>query len=157
MHTVELLPDDRLDREIRAVWERLAGQGVGSLAEHKHPTNRPHVTLAAGAVLPLLDLPLPIPVVLDGIVILGRVLAWRVHSAELLTVQADVWRALEDPNPLRTPGAWIPHISLARRVPPGFDFFAGRLSGELVAARSYDTSSREVTAVGVRRGPSTAP
>jgi hypothetical protein len=151
VRTVELLLDDDLDDAVRAVWDRLAVVGLHSLARHAHPTNRPHVTLAAGAVLPELNLPLPIPVTLDGAVRFdGRagMLAWRVvPSPELRAVQAAVWRAMDDPNPLREPGRWVPHVSLARRVPPDFTADVGVRHGLLVAARSYDTRTRTVVSL----------
>jgi hypothetical protein len=152
MRTVELLLDDELDGVVRALWDRLAAAGLRSLAAHPHPTNRPHVTLAAGDVLPAaLDLPLPIPVTLDGAVAFeGRsaVLAWRVRpSPQLLAVQAAVWRAMADPNPLHEPGRWVPHVSLARKVPPGFAAEVGVRHGRFVAARSYDTQTRTVVSL----------
>jgi hypothetical protein len=153
VHTVELLLDDELDGAVRAVWDRLAAAGLTSLALHPHPTNRPHVTLAAGAVPPAgLVLPLPMPVTLDGTIRFdGRIgmLAWRVvPSPDLLAVQAGVWRAMDDDNPLRRPENWVPHVSLARKVPPGFAVDVGVRHGRFVAARSYDTETR--TVVGLR-------
>ncbi len=152
MHTVELLLDDDLDGAVRAVWDRLAAAGLRSLAGHPHPTNRPHVTLAGGEVLPArLDLPLPMPVTLDGTIRFdGRtgMLAWRVvPTPELLAVQAAVWRAMADENPLRAPGRWVPHVSLARKVPPGFAADVGVRHGRFVAARSYDTGTRTVVSL----------
>jgi hypothetical protein len=149
VHTVELLLDDDLDGAVRAVWDRLAAAGLRSLALHPHPTNRPHVTLAAGDVLPgRFDLPLPIPVTLDGTILFeGRtaMLAWRVvPSAELLALHARVWRAMDDPNPLHEPGRWVPHVSLARRVRAGSAVDVGVRHGRFVAARSYDTEVRTV-------------
>lgn len=149
---MELLLDDDLDDAVRAVWDRLAAAGLRSLALHPHPTNRPHVTLAAGDVLPPgLDVPLPLPVTLDGAVAFdGRagVLAWRVRpSPALLAMQAAVWRAMEDPNPLHEPGRWVPHVSLARKVPPGFAAEVGVRHGRFVAARSYDTGTRTVVSL----------
>ena len=149
MRTVELLLDDDLEAAVRAAWARLAPLGVGSLADHRHPTNRPHVTLAAGPVLPDLRLPLPLPVTLDGTLLLGRVLAWRVvPTQELLALHEDVWRRMKDPNPLHAPGAWVPHVSLARRAPPEFVFAAGTRRGTFVAARSYDSGTRTVREIG---------
>ena len=152
VHTVELLLDDDLDAAVRAVWDRLAAAGLKSLALHPHPTNRPHVTLATGAVRPArLDLPLPLPVTLDGTIRFdGRVgmLVWLVvPSPALLALQADVWRATADENPLHEPGRWVPHVSLARRVPPGFAADAGVRHGRFVAARSYDTETRTVVSL----------
>ena len=149
MRTVELLPDDDLEAAVRAAWARLAPLGVGSVAGHPHPTNRPHVTLAAGPDLPRLALPLPLPVTLDGTLLLGRVLAWRVTpTPELLALHEQVWRLMDDPNPLHAPGAWVPHVSLARRAPAGFAFAVGTRAGMFVAARSYDSGTRTVREIG---------
>jgi hypothetical protein len=157
MRTVELLLDDELDGAVRAVWSRLAQADLPSLATHPHPTNRPHVTLAAAAVVPELDFSaLPLPATLDGLIFFdGRLgmLVWRVlPDAPLLALQAAVWRALADPNPLHAPDVWVPHVSLARRVRSAdrarvTDFLSGLRArrGWLVAARSYDTESRTVT------------
>ena len=149
MHTVELLLDDDLDGAVRAVWDRLAAAGLASLALHPHPTNRPHVTLATGAVRPArLDVPLPMPVTLDGTVRFdGRtgMLAWLVvPSPDLLALQARVWRVMADENPQHEPGRWVPHVSLARRVRPGPAVEVGVRHGWFVAARSYDTETRTV-------------
>jgi hypothetical protein len=154
VRTVELLPDAELDRAVRAAWARLAALGVPSLAGHPHPTNRPHVTLAAGPDLPDLSVPLPIPVTLDGVLRLGRGLAWRVVPTDAVRrVHEAVWRRMADPNPLHAPDAWVPHVSLARRAPDGFEFPLDAASGHLVAARSYDTGTRTVIALAASRSP----
>lgn len=150
MRTVELLPDDTLEAEVRAVWDRLAAAGLPSLANHPHPTNRPHLTLAAGEWLPDLHLDLPVPVTLDGLLLLdGRpgMLVWRVvPSPQLSALQSQVWAALDDPNPLHEPSRWIPHVSLARHFRTDFDNFdPGVRHGQFVAARSYDSASRTIT------------
>jgi hypothetical protein len=153
VRTVELLPDETLDAEVRAVWSRLAAAGLPSLASHPHPTNRPHLTLAAGIALPDLDLPLPIPVTLSGLLLFpSGMLVWRVEpSPPLRELQARVWAALDDPNPQREPSCWVPHISLARRFTSDFEGFdPGVRAGHLTAARSYDSETRTVTDVGVR-------
>ncbi|MFF3442393.1 hypothetical protein [Streptosporangium sp. NPDC002721] len=41
MHTIELTCDDMLDSAVRAVWDRLAAEGLPSQARHPHPTNPP--------------------------------------------------------------------------------------------------------------------
>lgn len=157
MRTVELLLDDELDGAVRAVWRRLAQANLPSLTDHTHPTNRPHLTLAAADAVPDLDLSvLPLPVTLDGLIFFdGRsgMLAWRVvPDAALLALHGTVWRAMHDPNPLHAPDVWVPHVSLARRVKPAdrariSDYLSGLRprQGRLVAARSYDTETRTVT------------
>jgi 2'-5' RNA ligase len=163
MRTVELLGDDGLDRAVRSAWRRLDQAGFSSLARHRHPTNRPHVTLASAEQLPpgavaamagALRL-LPIPVRLDGLRLFGGragMLAWAVGGAALRELQAQVWAALDSAghNPQHEPGAWTPHISLARRLPAGQATLAAQAVGEAVAvgalsgARSYDSVTRTV-------------
>jgi 2'-5' RNA ligase len=162
VRTVELIPDDALDGAVRAVWRRLAAAGLPSLATHPHPTNRPHLTVATADQLPeapvaaALD-QLPIGVRLAGVLFFdGRagMAAWRVHADEALyRLHAQVWRALDgrERNPLHAPQAWVPHVSLARRVRPAQHAAVRDIvdavvaDGRFVAARSYDTATRAVT------------
>jgi 2'-5' RNA ligase len=164
VRTVELLGDDALERAVRAAWQQLDQAGLTSLSRHQHPTNRPHLTLAtpeaippgAGAAIAAALRVLPVPVRLGGLHFFrGRagVLAWAVDGGDALRdLQAQVWAALDgaDRNPQHEPGAWTPHISLARRLRPDQEALARRLIGAaaagaaLTAARSYDTVSRSV-------------
>ncbi|MDQ2810536.1 MAG: 2'-5' RNA ligase family protein [Actinomycetota bacterium] len=164
MRTVELLGDDGLDRAVRAAWRRLDQAGFSSLAQHRHPTNQPHVTLASaeqfppGAVAAIADAlrVLPILVQLDRLHFFGGrtgMLAWAVDGGSALReLQARVWSALDGMgrNPQHEPGAWTPHISLARRLLPGQMTLAAQAVGETVAggalsgARSYDSVTRVV-------------
>jgi 2'-5' RNA ligase len=164
MRTVELVGDGQLDQAVRAAWRRLDRAGFSSLGQHRHPTNRPHLTLASAAEFPPGAAAtiagalrgLPVPVRLDGLHFFGGragVLAWAVDGGQALRdLQARVWAALDggDRNPQHAPGDWTPHVSLARRVPPdqvaraaqavGADVVTGALSG----ARSYDSLTRTV-------------
>jgi 2'-5' RNA ligase len=162
---VELLGDDALERAVRAAWRQLDQAGLPSLARHRHPTNRPHLTLASadefppGATAAINEAlaGLPIPVRLDGLrYFSGRagVLAWTVDGgAALRDLQAQIWSALDgaDRNPQHQPAAWAPHISLARRLRPGQEARAAQVLGQAVAvgqfsaARSYDSDTRTVT------------
>ena len=164
MRTVELLGDDMLDTAVRAAWRRLDEAGLPSLAQHRHPTNRPHVTLASagdfppGAIVVITQAlrALPITVRLEGLRFFpGRagVLAWAVDGGDALPgLQAQVWSALGggDRNPLHEPGAWVPHISLARRLTASQAQRAAQVigqaaaAGSLSAARSYDSTGRTV-------------
>ncbi|WP_320774322.1 2'-5' RNA ligase family protein [Streptomyces sp. CRN 30] len=134
MHSVELLPDPVTERAVVEVWRRLRAAGLPSQAAHRHPTNRPHLTLGTAATLPpetrdglrraLAVLPLPLR--LDGTVRFTgrtRVLAWRVRPDDaLLRLQETVWRTLRGtasdpdgpPNPLLAPDRWAPHVTLGR-------------------------------------------
>jgi hypothetical protein len=162
VRTVELIGDDALDGAVRAAWQRLAAAGLPSLGTHPHSTNRPHLTVVTADRLPPEPVAaalghLPIRVRLHGVIFFdGRagMAAWRVHADEaLVRLHADVWQALDgqDRNPLHAPQAWVPHVSLARRVRPEQraavrDVIDGLAAeGRFVAARSYDTGTRTVT------------
>ncbi|WP_306204215.1 2'-5' RNA ligase family protein [Actinoplanes sp. RD1] len=157
MHTVELTLDDELDRTVRAVWERLRAAGLKSLATHGHPTNRPHLTLATGASLTPEAVAavagLPLPAVLEGVVLFGHAVAWRVSaSAELEAMRAAVAEAMGSDRP------WVPHVSLALRVkdPGEYEPVLRGLAparGMFVAARSYDSETRTVSPCRPRPAP----
>lgn len=168
MRTIELLPDPVSCRLVREAWERLAAAGLPSLAGHRHPTNRPHLTLATcddlpapvwtrlAAVLSVPPPPLRVTALhrYEGRV---RVLVWRLDpDPALLAVHGAVWRALTGTpetgrlNPLHRPGSWDPHLTLARSRNPAQDWTgAGHVladtcpgPGTFTAARSYDSSTR---------------
>ncbi|AGL20861.1 hypothetical protein [Actinoplanes sp. N902-109] len=150
MHTVELLLNPQLDKIVRGVWQHLHDQGLRSLATHTHATNSPHITLATTDV-PILGAPLsglPLDIVLDDVLTLGRNVAWRVRpTPQLRALHLAVWQSLDgtERNPLHAPQAWIPHVSLALRTDPaGYPRTLGEASGQAVSARTYDSSSRTV-------------
>ncbi|MFF2698113.1 2'-5' RNA ligase family protein [Streptomyces cyaneofuscatus] len=174
MHSIELLPDEVTERVVRRVWRSLADEGLPSQAGHRHPTNRPHLTLATADVLPAatrgalaeaLDV-LPLPLHLTGLLrFSGRnnVLAWAVRpDAVLLALHESVWRILREADgdarshPLLAPGRWVPHITLGRGrgavwpgpdgrwLPPG----AAAVAGRWAEARTYDSTSRTTDRIG---------
>ncbi|MFH8800997.1 2'-5' RNA ligase family protein [Streptomyces sp. NPDC017936] len=173
MNTVELLLDPGTEDEVRHVWEHLAARGEPSQRHHSHPTNRPHLTLAAADVLTAAARQelrgvlegLDCPAVLDGLVrFRGRtnVLAWRVRRVPgLLAVHAAVHDALlatgcEPDHPLLLPENWQPHITLGRSRRPAWNVPDDQLlppglhepvHGRFVAARSYDSRTRTVTSL----------
>ena len=159
MHTVELLLDPALDEAVRAVWQRLHDAGLPSLADHGHPTNRPHLTLAAAdrltpeaaAVLT----GLPVEAELDGLIFFERAVVWRVTRTDALSdLHARMWRVLEGTarSPLHAPDSWVPHVSLALRAgdQPRYaaelrDLPVAR--GSFPQARTYDSATRTVTSL----------
>ncbi|GIE81891.1 hypothetical protein Aph02nite_78410 [Actinoplanes philippinensis] len=159
MRTVELVLDDTLDTAVRELWRILRAAGLRSLATHTHPSNRPHITLAAAESLEALPaVRLPVPVRLGPVRMLGRALVRPADSPRLRELQAGVWRALDATNPLHAPDVWEPHVSLALNLPDrqradALALLAGipAISGHAVAARSYDTSTRTVTELGAGR------
>ncbi|MEK8105395.1 2'-5' RNA ligase family protein [Micromonospora sp. M12] len=106
MRTVELVCSPGLEVAVRAVWSRLAAAGLPSLARNIHPTNRPHLTLAAVDDFPpgvehrlaeLFDAVLPVPVALDRVVVLdgSAPLVWLVRPTPALTaLHAAAWDVL---------------------------------------------------------------
>lgn len=160
---------------MRGAWERLAASGLPSLARNAHPTNRPHLTLAAVDEFPagarprltaLFDAALPLPVRLDRIAVLdgSAPLVWLLRpSPELTALHASVWDVLAaapGQRPWHAPGRWRPHLSLALRFRDADRRLARavagveRPGGAFVAARSYDGSTRTVSPLGgdERRG-----
>ena len=168
MRTVELLPDPGTDHAVRALWSRLRAVGVPGLADHPHPTNRPHLTLAEAADLPdeeglrrELAAALPLPLHLGAIGVVhgrrgvGLHLVVAPHPS-LVALHGRVHAHLDaggaDPAGHLAPGSFAPHVSLALRVPPdqlGAALEALReqrgVEGQWVAARSYDAVDRSVT------------
>ncbi|MCT6778875.1 2'-5' RNA ligase family protein [Streptomyces sp. CS7] len=174
MHSIELLPDGATDRAVRGVWRSLADEGLPSQSAHRHPTNRPHLTLATAETFPaetrtalaesLAALPLTGLLRFSGRV---NVLAWAVRpDAALLELHETVWRILREApggggrsNPLLSPARWVPHITLGRgrgAVWPGPDgrwlpeeaTGPGVLPGRWAGARSYDSTSRTTAGIG---------
>ncbi len=151
MHTVELLPGDELAEGVRGLWDLLLSAGLPSLATHRHPTNRPHLTLLTGGSLAgLPPLPLPIPCSLGEVRMLGRALIRTVTpTEELRSLQEAAFSASAGAWP--PPEQWVPHLSLALRVPADRQREALELlasvppvTGSFVAARTYDTETRTV-------------
>ncbi|MEU0335757.1 2'-5' RNA ligase family protein [Streptomyces sp. NPDC006193] len=182
MRTVELLPDPVTEARVRRVWQELAAAGLPSLAGHRHPTNRPHLTLAtadgppraAWRELPAVLAVLPLPLRLEGAIRFSgrtRVLAWRVvPDAELAALHRRVGELLHghgtgSGGPPPAPGFWSPHITLGRtrsdraRWPDGL--LPAELSepweGAFTAARSYDTATRTVEPLGAPDSASPEP
>ncbi|GAB3412082.1 2'-5' RNA ligase family protein [Schumannella luteola] len=136
VQSLELTLDAASDAAVRVEWDALAAAGLPSQAAHRHPSNRPHVTLlvrpafdrpplADPALAPVLaGLPLPLPLRLGAPVLFGRgerrVLARLVvPSAALLGLHGALHHAVRpgDDAPNTTPGEWTPHVTLARRIP----------------------------------------
>lgn len=172
MRTIELTCGLDLDAEVRQVWRRLSDAGVPSLARHRHPTNRPHLTVAACEQVPaavleaiagLMRDALPLPVRSTGPVVLDAtrhryVLALGVEpTPELLALHSRTWELLEgapDPHPRLVPGRWQPHLSLTRRLDAhGLELARALLAGPhrpvgmFDAARSYDSTTRTTSAL----------
>jgi 2'-5' RNA ligase len=177
--SVEVLLDDELDAAVRREWVALAAAGLPSQARHTGDTNRPHVTLCvASSVLPYIETALkaaltgrlPLTTRLGGLLCFaardGRQVLARavVPSPELLALQATcagLFDGLPGTSPLLQPGAWTPHVTLARNLPTeevsaaiaalGRIEERGRiteLTGRAVAVRRWDSDTRTAWLVG---------
>jgi 2'-5' RNA ligase len=171
--SVELLLDDETDAAVRAQWAALMAAELPSQGRHTGDTNRPHVTLCvASAVPPYVETALraaltgrlPLPVRVGGLLCFAgraghQVLARSVvPSTELLELQATcagLFDGLPGVRSLLLPGAWTPHVTLARNLPTervGTAITAlGRspeLTGIAVAVRRWNSDARTAWQVG---------
>jgi 2'-5' RNA ligase len=163
--SVELVLDDETEAAVRAEWAALGEAGLSSLAAHTAESNRPHITLLVRTQLatfdasaitarPAFDVRLGAPL-LFGV---GdrRVLARSVvPSGDLLALHRDVHEAAGpgDDAPHTAPGAWTPHVTLARRlrvrdIEQALGAVGGDLRGTARALRRWDAATRTVTALG---------
>lgn len=141
VQSIELLLDEESEVALRSAWDDLAAADLPSLATHRGPTNRPHVTLAAAesGLEPATD---ALRAVFSGWDLAGRGLAGAVGapllfgghrgrwvltrqvvlSRPLITLHSAVHLAIAmagtavETSPLTLPDAWTPHVTLARRI-----------------------------------------
>jgi hypothetical protein len=127
-----LLFDRRSERILRGLWDRLEELGVPTLKSHTHGRHVPHLSLAVlrewdhdkvmKAVEPLMDEE-PVSLYFDALGTFRRGRAWLVPA-----VTADVLRRQErtvsavvetgaDLHRHYQPGVWVPHCTIAPRVP----------------------------------------
>jgi 2'-5' RNA ligase len=126
-----LLFDRRSERAVRALWDRVEEQGVGSLRSHTHGRHVPHMSYAVlrqwdlaavTGALAALDGGEPVEVSFDGIGLFRRGRMWLLAgvSADLVARQQRVVDAVTDAgadlHKHYRPGIWLPHCSLAPRA-----------------------------------------
>ena len=155
LHSLELLPDARGSERVREEWQALRDAGLASQLDHRGSTNTPHLTVVeAPALAPELEEEaartiaslLPLGVRLTGVALLGtgpRVALVRpVESPDRLTAAVLALRS-------RTPGAqhagWLPHLTLARRLP------RDDVPAALAALASLPRDDEPITLSGLRR------
>ena len=148
-----LLFDRRSDRILRGLWDRLEDLGVPTLKSHTHGRHVPHLSLAVlrewqqdevrKAVESLPD-DGPVNLHFDGLGSFRRGRAWLVPavSADVLQRQERAVSALNetgaDLHRHYQPGLWVPHCTLAPRVP--------LVALPILAAAVYDVLPLETTA-----------
>ena len=123
MRSIELVLDPAADAAVRTVWDALVEADLPSLG--RSATNSPHVTLSAGDALPVptgFDTPVPATLRLGGVLLFpagpGRSVLVRavVVDPALADFHRSVHRAAPGGVDTSLPGAWSPHVTLARRV-----------------------------------------
>ncbi len=132
--SVCLLFDPRGEHAVRALWSRLEGHGVPTLATHTHGRHHPHLSYAvllrwdlqlvqdALSVLPDVG---PFPMTFQGMVAFPRGRACLAPSlpAAVVARQEAVSTALSACGALvhhhYEPGRWVPHCSLSPRANGG--------------------------------------
>jgi 2'-5' RNA ligase len=162
VRSIELTLDDTTDAAVRAEWRTLAEHGLPSLASHTAASNAPHVTLAAGARLTAdavrVDAFGALPIALrfsalstfpagrDRFVLVRTI----VVTADLLALHAGILATATEPVETSRPGAWTPHVTLARRltaeqVGTAHSVLDSPPDGTLTAARFWDGDSKTIT------------
>lgn len=167
MRSIELTFGESTDSAIRTDWARLSEAGLPSLASHTSPSNRPHITLAAGNLLEVgsnlqnLWSGLPLSIGFSGLVLFpagaGRYVLARlvVPTADLLQLHARLHQLCTGAYEYTLPDAWTPHVTLARRIPghrlaAALDALEDRAEGQCIEARLWDSSTRTITSLGGR-------
>ncbi|MEU4607898.1 2'-5' RNA ligase family protein [Kribbella sp. NPDC023972] len=145
-----LLFDRRSDRILRGLWDRLEDLGVPTLKSHTHGRHVPHLSLAVlrewdhekvlKAVQPLMG---PSSLYFDAVGTFRRGRAWLVPAVgvELMQRQRQVVSAVTETGAELhrhyEPGRWVPHCTLAPRVP--------LVALPILAAAVYDVLPLETT------------
>jgi 2'-5' RNA ligase len=131
VQSVELLLDEAAEQAVLAQWGLLREADLASQARHRSPSNRPHLTLAAVPSLDaaaeerlaaLLGEALPLPAYVGPLGVFGRgpvvLVRLVVAGRELRDLQAAVADVAGVPaDSLGAPARWVPHVTLAHRMP----------------------------------------
>jgi hypothetical protein len=152
---------------VQASWAALRDAGLPSQLDHRGPTNAVHLTVVAAPALPegaveaarrLLGPLLPLRVRASGLLLLGGA---RVTLARAVDVDDDAVRAVLEVRatvPVRQHPGWLPHVTLARRVPRHLVQRAVDAVGwddvvlSLVELRRWDPDAGTVTPLGPASG-----
>ena len=129
--SVCLLLDERADRAVRRLWQRLEDEGVATLLTHTHGRHLPHLSFASlrsydldqvRATLGALPRQDPTEVRFDGLGMFRRSRCWLLPAvtgallARQQTVASTLLEAGADLHRHYVPGTWMPHLTLAPRM-----------------------------------------
>ncbi|WP_374947096.1 2'-5' RNA ligase family protein [Agreia sp.] len=161
LSSIDLTFDAASEATLRGEWDALERAGFSSLGAHRATTNRPHLTLVVGTPLDLVGRPtvdaLPLPLTIGAPVLFGsgdrRVLARLVTpTSALLDLQAVVHASVRQDGLAAHshPGAWIGHVTLARRirlddVAQALGLLGNDIIAEATALRLWNAAERTVT------------
>ncbi|TDD64154.1 2'-5' RNA ligase family protein [Jiangella aurantiaca] len=127
-----LLFDPPAEAAVRRLWNRLEERGIASLGSHTHGRHVPHVSLAVlrrwdldevRATVEALPDGGPVQLRFDGMGTFPRGRSWLIAAvgARLAARQERIAAALQaagaDLHRSYTPGSWVPHCTVAPRVP----------------------------------------
>lgn len=161
LSSIDLTFDDTTENVVRGEWDALERAGFSSLGAHRSDSNRPHLTLVVGTPLEIVEqastrTDLPLPVTLGAPVLFGsgdrRVLARLVTpTKELLELQASVHASVRQEGLVAHshPGAWVAHVTLARRIrlddlARALGLLGDDIVGEATALRLWNATERTV-------------
>jgi 2'-5' RNA ligase len=168
VRSIELTFDPAFEAAVRAEWALLQAAGLPNLGRHTGASNRPHLTVAAGAALEITDalttltsLPttLPVDISVSGLLLFragsGRFVLARpvVMSTALLSLHRAVLEQAPGAVELTQPDRWTPHVTLARRISASQVAEALDILGEppapgrAVAARFWNGETKTLTAL----------
>ena len=172
VHSVELLFDSETESAVQQIWADLMAVGIRSQAAHRSPSNRPHITLTVAermddtvdaALLPVLAR-LPLDCRIGARMLFGSraitLVRLVVPSVQLLALHAEVHRiclAQTPDGPLvhAEPGAWTPHVTLARRLSPevlpqalALPQVSHEIPGRITGLRHWDGNTKVVHPIG---------
>ncbi len=167
-HSIELVLDSGTEALVRRMWSALMAVDLPSQGTIRSESNRPHITLIAAdridsgidEVVTVVADKLPLTVEIGATLVFrgarSTVALLVVPGLELLSLHHDVVTTSRGfvPHPMFThcePGAWTPHVTLARRVAD--DQLGPCIS---VAEASRPGTTLTATIVGVRRWDSDA-
>ena len=125
LHALELLPDEEGEAAVRRDWQALRDAGLPSQLDHTGTSNAPHLTLLAApsveaAAERAVDVVGPLPparVRAAGLLVLGHHRLTIARAVDVPDALLAAVRALREVSTEHPHQGWLPHVTLARRLP----------------------------------------